>query len=170
MPAISSCTVPRHMVQSGVWRTFPLLHLCNNESSIVADSNTITSTRLSIAEAIHNWLLASKREQTVDYQDGCSGPHCNRLCPDLVVLGQTKLYWGTTTQGIIIAVVLCVCLLCGTVKLVLFVFGKYSARCQLRFLERKVCYPYEVTEPAVSSYFSEICEPYSTISNSITSS
>ena len=142
------------MVQSGVWRTYPLLHLSNNESNVVTDSNTITS--LTIAEAIHNWLLASKSEQTVGYQDSCSGPHCNQLCPDLVVLGQTKLYWGVTTQGIIIAVVVCVCLLCATIKLVLFMFGKYSAYCQLRFLEWKACYPYAVTESAVSSYCSKV--------------
>lgn len=127
------------MIQSGVWNTFPLIHF-----------NETLAQNVTIAEAIQNWLLAAENGETVEYQDGCSGPHCNCHCPELIVLGQTRPYWDENVQAIISIIVVFMSLLSTAIKLILFGYARNVKSRQKRFNELKECGCYQKMESVVS--------------------
>ena len=105
--------------------------------------------RVTLAEAIHNWLEVSKNGGTVRYQDSCSGPHCNDQCPETVMLGQTKPYWKSYIQAFIVIIVVAVSFICAAIKLVLYLCEKYLSYQQLKFMEWKYYGHCEYSESAV---------------------
>ncbi len=111
-PLSTSLLFCRHTISSGIWNTFNLIHQNGSESFGVT-----------ISQAIHNWLSASKRGETVHYQDNCNGIHCNRQCPDIVILGELHSYWGVGAQVAITTAILSITLICVSLKVALSVYA-----------------------------------------------
>ena len=111
--------------------------------------NTDTIT---IRQAIHVWTEASKYGRTVKFQDICKGPHCNRECPETVVLGELSPYWNIHFRFILMGVVMFISMLCLLLKVGLSVYVKLVERLQNKFLQWDFCEQYEDSESVVSYY------------------
>ena len=129
----------RHTVSSEVWSTFRLKYL-NSSSSMVEST--------SLSEAIRQWIQASKIGETIHLYDGCSGPHCNSMCPERIVLGETTPYWGVPAQSVVLGLVFLVSVLSVAVKVVLTAYDKFIQYSQRKYLEWHK--HYSCTESAVS--------------------
>ena len=126
---------------SGVWHSYLLQHFNTNSSSL---------QQLSLAQAVTNWLEAARNGDTVRYSDHCSGPHCNELCPETIVLGELLPYWGGYVQYGILGAVLVVLVTCIAVKAFLSLRAKFVSYEQRQFLERNVYGLFDSSESAVS--------------------
>ena len=112
----------RHTVSSGVWTSFLLKSRAPNHG-------------VTIAEAIHQWLVAQRNYTTVRYDDMCRGPHCNPSCPDQVVLGSVAPYWNHIIQYVLLVVCVMATVICAAAKIVLYTHYKLTRRTQRKAME-----------------------------------
>ena len=105
-----------HTIHSGVWDSFSMATL--NDGSPIPK-------RVTISDAIRNWIREAGQGGVVRYRDACTGPHCNPSCPDKIILGVVTPYWYFDAQVAILASVGGLSGACILVKLVLLVFSRY---------------------------------------------
>lgn len=101
---------------------------------MLALNENYTLERLTISDAIYNWLQAARLGGVVRYRDSCDGPHCNPNCPEKIILGVLTSYWNFDYQAVVLAAVVGVSGASVLVKLVLQLFSWYSEYRQTRYL------------------------------------
>jgi len=123
----------RHSIKSDVWDQYSIEHCaapCSNESFIQL---------ITIAEAIHNWMVVTKTDpyEVVQYRDACKGPYCNSKCPEEVALGLLAPYWSIHYQILILLAVVVIHVASIAVKLWIIVRNIKIKRQYRRYLREK---------------------------------
>ena len=97
----------RHRIQYGVW---------NSEVRGYLDGQ-----RYTIRGAIDYWYNSEGRKEGVAFRDVCSGPHCSRACPEMIVLAQgvESEAWSLAVRATIAAVVLLIAVTSLVLKVLL---------------------------------------------------
>ena len=107
----------RHAISSDIWGKFR------------------STDNITFGQAIQRWIENVDEGITVSYEDSCSGPHCNVLCPDTITLGETTPYWDTLIQICVLLVIIGITLTCILIKVLTLVCESYLAKQQKKYLK-----------------------------------
>ena len=73
--------------------------------------------KTTIRDALSQWYPNRYSSTIVTIRDSCSGPHCNSMCPETIILGTQLLdIWSPPVHMLLLVLVLVVALFCLLAK------------------------------------------------------
>jgi len=103
-----------------------------------------------IEAAINMWMM---NDTSVRWRDGCTSPHCNPECPEVIILTSLSTLWNTQYLFAVTLSVFSLSVFCFAVVAILTIYRWYIKRVQNRFLEDLACDPYKDEILDVSQHY-----------------